>query len=154
MNSALGQRLKDNLQQHLDCATVLQSTLDEEHRALTANDAETLLRVTQTKAAAAETLRALGDDLIRLRRDGNFASVDAMFAAAPEAAELSQQWNEILELATQSHAANRRNAALLDVRQTQVRAALEVIFPTQSAQTYGRTGYSGGPVGTRSFGQA
>jgi flagellar biosynthesis/type III secretory pathway chaperone len=153
MNAQTGQRLKGNLQQHLDCTAVLQSALDEEHRALTANDAESLLQVTQTKAAAAETLRALGDELIRLQRDSSCTSIDALLATA-DAEGLSPQWNEILERATQCHRANRRNAALLDVRQTQVRAALELIFPTQVAQTYGRSGHSGGPVGTRSFGLA
>jgi len=154
MNATLGQRLRDNLQQHLDCTVVLQSALEDEHRALTANDADTLLRVTQTKAAAAETLRTLGDDLARLRRDAGNLTVDDLIASAPDADTLNPQWQEILERATECHGANRRNAALLDVRQTQVRSALELIFPTQNAQTYGRSGYSGGPVGTRSFGLA
>lgn len=153
MSRPLNDRLRDNLKHHRDCTLRLQATLLDEQQALTANDADALLKATAAKAAAAERLRALATHLDDLCRESGAESVRQMVKQQGDGAAHSY-WQDLLTLAEDCNTANRRNAALLDARQSQVRAALNILFPAQSPQTYGRAGFSAAPPNSRLLGQA
>lgn len=150
--------LADNVNQHLSCAQRLHGALAEEHQALLSKNVDALVRATATKAAAAERLQELGHGLEQIRRGTGQAQaapdVESLFERIGTGPEVSHAWQTVLELAAECAEANDANAALLDARQTEVRAALNVVGAGSDRQTYGRSGYSGHGFSPRSLGLA
>lgn len=137
-----------------DCTRQLLTTLQAEHQALIGNDVAALEQITRSKSEASDRLAALGHQLESLRADARAATIDALIAAREPSGIAARCWQEIAGLAAQCLQANRDNATLLNAREQQIRSALQLLYPTASAQTYGRGGYAGLQNGSRSLGLA
>ncbi len=135
--------LQDNLNRHCDSLQLLIELLEQENEALQAQDAESLERITQSKAQAAEHLNLLAREL-------------------PPAASVARSepalWARLQALAAQCQQSNRNNAVLLDTRARAVRGRLEVLRSgyapaAQGPAVYGRSGITQN-LGSRRFGFA
>lgn len=155
MSAQLAQHVTENLEAHHACAQRLATALQEERGALLANDIAALQRVTAAKAAASEQLEVLGITLERLRSNAGADSIDALMARSDASGRFRARWTDVIALARDCAAANRDNAALLDARSGQLRAALRMIGGATGAdQTYGREGGTAPGFAPRTFGSA
>lgn len=133
--------LPEVIDAQISCAERLVAVLDEEHTALSGRTIEALEAACDAKAAAAQTLQRLGDRLQILagpRRSG--AEFEAWLLRHPGGHALVSRWRTLTDLARRLADANRRNGALLDVRERQVKDALMALAPEPPA-VYGRSGY-------------
>ncbi|WP_162932515.1 flagella synthesis protein FlgN [Solimonas sp. K1W22B-7] len=144
--------LTENLRQQLEHTRQLLTTLDAEKQALLADDADQLEQVTAAKSAAAETLRRLGEPVLRLR--ATQGPLNAYFARLPEATRLLADWAELQTLAQRCQRANQDNAMVLEVRHRQVRQTLQNLRGEAPQQTYGRGGYGAVALGGQRLGSA
>lgn len=154
-NPTLRLRVADALTQQLNGARQLLETLAAEHQALLASDVGTLEQLTASKAGAAQQLEALGATLLRLRSATGSRDIDELLAGADPSGTTAARWRELIDLAAQCQDANRANAALLEARQTQIRAALRVLSEQAGGNTtYGRGGSAASGFAPRSLGSA
>ncbi len=136
----LDDRLRANFNRHRDTLQQLADALREEQQTLVSDDVEALESLTARKAAAAEELRALCNELGQLHGQKN-RSFLAWLAAQPGGSALASEWQAILDLALRCQQGNAENAAMLDARHRQVRAKLQVLRGETQPTTYGpRTG--------------
>lgn len=135
--------LADVIDAQIRCAEDLITILEQEQAALSERSPESLDALEaacSAKSAAAQQLQRLGDRLQILagpRRSG--AEFEAWLAQHHGAEALIAAWRQLTTLARSLSDANRRNGALLDVREQQVRGALIAMAPEAPA-TYGRSG--------------
>lgn len=133
--------LADVIDAQIACAEHLVAVLDDEHVALSGRSVEALEAACVAKSTAAQRLQRLGDRLQILagpRRSG--AEFEAWLARHPGGPTLIERWRVLTALASRLAEANRRNGALLDVRERQVKDALMALAPEPPA-VYGRSGY-------------
>lgn len=157
MTDSLSKRVQDHLTSHLDCARLLETTLQEEHDALLANDVGALEQITQGKSAASERLDRLEQNLQNLRRESGASSIDALLARADPGGTSAGLWTALIDMARRCSGANRDNAILLEARSHQIRNALQLIrgsVGVAGPEVYGRGGSTGAEFGQRSLGSA
>jgi flagellar biosynthesis/type III secretory pathway chaperone len=151
---AVAPGLGHNLREQLETAGRLAELLAQEKTALLENAPPELLEsLIATKSVAAERLRQLGLPLQQLGA-GKPAQLEAALARLADGGRSLADWQALRTLAAQCQRANQENAALLEARHRQVRDTLRQLRGEAPAQTYGRGGYSGMPLGSQRLGSA
>lgn len=146
--------LTDILDEQIVCSESLIGILESERNALVSSDVEALETVCKTKAAAAQRLFQLGEQMKIFVAPGlKGAEVEAQLARHPNGSTLVEQWRHLTALATRCSEANRANGAMVEAREVQVRGALAAMQPEAPA-VYGRSGINKPSLPGRVFSRA
>lgn len=137
----------------------LNEALQDERRALEAQDLGSLQAVVDSKTACVDKLRQLDEQRVALCQQWGFENGPHQMTALIEwcdADELvSSRWEQLMMLAAEGNALNMTNGAIIRVRQQQFESSLSVLRGgTPGTDTYGRNGGDTGDLNRRSLAEA
>ncbi len=137
----------------------LKEALEDERRALEAQDLDSLNAVVDSKSACVDKLRQLDERRIALCEGWGFENgphqMTALIEWCDEDELVSSRWEQLMVLAAEGNALNLTNGAIIRVRQQQFEASLSVLRGgTPGPDTYNRNGGEGSEYGRRSLAEA
>jgi flagellar biosynthesis/type III secretory pathway chaperone len=109
------------LDEQIECAESMLSTLGQEHATLRSGDAEQLNEVSAGKARLADKLEHL-----EAERQGLADALNISFASATNCGA-DQKWNRLLSVLEQCQHQNSQNGSLVQARRTQIESALSTL---------------------------
>ncbi len=137
----------------------LKEALEDERRALEAQDLDGLNAVVDSKSACVEKLRQLDEQRVALCEHWGFddgpQQMTALIEWCDEDQLVSSRWEQLMVLAAEGNALNMTNGAIIRVRQQQFESSLSVLRGgTPGTDTYGRSGGDTGDTNRRSLAEA
>ena len=152
-------QILDALGESVYQALGLKEALQEERKALEAEDADALLSIVDTKNACAERLQALDTRRSALCEEWGFApgphQMTELIEWCDDQQLVSSRWEQLMVIAAEGSALNMTNGAIIRVRQQQIESSLSVLRGvTPGSDTYGRNGEEHGDFSQRSLAEA
>ena len=142
------------LNQSVQVAAGLKTTLEDERAALESRDLDALENAASNKGSCVKQLTALEQERTGLCKTAGFKADDmpAFVAWCDDRQGIGETWTRLIELAGECDTLNLTNGSIIRSRQTQLgdRFALLRGHPTAS-DTYGRDGNETAGVSTRSL---
>ncbi len=137
----------------------LKEALEDERRALEAQDIDGLNAVVDSKSACVDKLRQLDEQRVALCERWGFENgphqMTALIEWCDEDELVSSRWEQLMVLAAEGNALNMTNGAIIRVRQQQFESSLSVLRGgTPGTDTYGRNGGDTGDSNRRSLAEA
>lgn len=137
----------------------LKEALQDERRALEAQDVDSLNAVVDTKSTCVDKLRQLDDKRVALCEQWGFENgphqMTALIEWCDEDQLVSSRWEQLMTLAAEGNALNMTNGAIIRLRQQQFESSLSVLRGgTPGTDTYGRNGGDTGEFNRRSLAEA
>ncbi len=137
----------------------LKEALEDERRALEAQDLDGLTAVVDSKSACVDKLRQLDEQRVALCERWGFDNGPHQMTALIEWCDkdqlVSSRWEQLMVLAAEGNALNMTNGAIIRVRQQQFESSLSVLRGgTPGTDTYGRNGGDTGDLNRRSLAEA
>ena len=137
----------------------LKEALEDERRALEAQDIDGLNAVVGSKSACVDKLRQLDEQRVALCERWGFDNgphqMTALIEWCDEDELVSSRWEQLMVLAAEGNALNMTNGAIIRVRQQQFESSLSVLRGgTPGTDTYGRNGGDTGDTNRRSLAEA
>ena len=137
----------------------LKESLQEERKALEAQDMDALQAAVDGKSACVENLQALDARRIALCESSGFAgAADQMqqfMDWCDEDDAINSGWQQLLVIAAESSALNMTNGAIIRLNQQRFATSLSVLRGvTPGTDTYGRNGSASGHADRSSLAQA
>jgi len=137
----------------------LKESLQEERKALEAQDMDALQAAADGKSACVENLQALDARRIDLCEKSGFAGVveqmQELIDWCDEDDAINSRWAHLMVIAAESSALNMTNGAIIRLRQKQFESSLSVLRGVKpGTDTYGRNGSASGHSDRNSLAQA
>ncbi len=137
----------------------LKESLEDERKALEAQDVAHIDAVLQSKSACVLKLQDLDEKRVRLCSDYGFASgpeqMQELIAWCDESELVKNRWDHLMLVAAESSALNMTNGAIIRVRQHHFESSLSMLRGvTPGANTYGRHGEESSGFGHQSLADA
>ena len=137
----------------------LKESLQEERKALEAEDMDALQAAVDGKSACVENLQALDARRIELCEELGFAGaaeqMQELIDWCDEGDAVNSRWQQLLVIAAESSALNMTNGAIIRLRQQQFESSISVLRGlTPGTDTYGRNGSATGHADRSSLAQA
>ena len=137
----------------------LKEALEDERRALEAQDIDTLDAIMATKGACTERLQALDHQRIEFCAAWGFAEGPYQMTELMEWCDadqlISSRWEQLMEIAAEGSALNLTNGAIIRMRQQQFESSLSILRGVApGSDTYGRNGEDSGEFNSRSLAEA
>ena len=137
----------------------LREALEDERRALEAQDTEALDAILDTKTVCTERLQELDRQRNELCREWGFVEgpqqMTALIEWCDEDQLISSRWEQLMVIAAEGSALNMTNGAIIRLRQQQFETSLSILRgATPGSDTYGRNGEEHGDYGRRSLAEA
>ena len=137
----------------------LKESLQEERKALEAQDMDALEAAVDSKGACVENLQALDNRRTDLCEQWGFAEasdpMQELIDWCDENNLLNNRWEDLLVIAAESSALNMTNGAIIRLRQQQFESSLSVLRGVSpGTDTYGRNGSATGHLDRGSLAQA
>lgn len=140
-------------------AIELKESLEDERRALEAQDVNALDTVVGKKSASAEKLHTLDQQRGALCQQWGFPDghdqMQQLIDWCDEDQLVSTRWAELVDIAAEGSALNLTNGAIIRVRQQHFESSLSVLRGTApGSDTYDRNGEESGDFSRRSLAEA
>lgn len=140
-------------------ALELKETLEDERRALEAQDINALDTIMAGKGACTERLQVLDRQRIDLCTAWGFAEgpfqMTELMEWCDEDQLISSRWEQLMELAAEGSALNLTNGAIIRLRQQQFESSLSILRGVApGSETYGRNGEEGSDFSSRALAEA
>ena len=137
----------------------LKEALEDERRALEAQDIDALNAIVDSKTSCVKQLQRLDHERAELCRQWGFADGPHQMTALIEWCDqdqlISSRWEQLMVIAAEGSALNMTNGAIIRLRQQQIDASLSVLRGgTPGADTYGPHGGDGSDHNSRSLAEA
>ncbi len=152
-------QILDALGESVYQALGLKEALQEERKALEAEDADALQAIVETKNTCAERLQALDAKRSALCEEWDFTpgphQMTELIEWCDDQQLISSRWEQLMVIAAEGSALNMTNGAIIRVRQQQIESSLSVLRGvTPGSDTYGRNGEEQGDFSQRSLAEA
>jgi flagellar biosynthesis/type III secretory pathway chaperone len=137
----------------------LKESLQEERKALEAQDMDALHAAVDSKGACVENLQTLDNRRTDLCEQWGFTETSDPMQELIEWCDddnlINNRWGDLLVIAAESSALNMTNGAIIRLRQQQFESSLSVLRGvTPGADTYGRNGSPSGQLDRSPLAQA
>lgn len=137
----------------------LKEALEDERRALEAQDIDALNAIVESKTRCVEQLQRLDEKRATLCEQWGFTAgphqMTSLIEWCDEDQLISTRWEQLMVLAAEGSALNMTNGSIIRLRQQQFEASLSVLRGgTPGSDTYNRNGGEGSEYGSRSLAEA
>lgn len=137
----------------------LKEALEDERRALEAQDIDALNAIVDSKTSCVQELQRLDHQRADLCRQWGFEDgphqMTALIEWCDEDQLISSRWEQLMVIAAEGSALNMTNGAIIRLRQQQIDASLSVLRGgSPGADTYNRQGGDAGDHQSRSLAEA
>jgi len=137
----------------------LKESLEDERKALAAQDIDALNRAIDNKSRCVATLQTLEQDRRRLCSiSGHGEAIDhmqQMMAWCDEDSVVANSWEQLMVIATECSTLNMTNGAIIRVRKEQIESSLSVLRGgAPGTEIYGRDGTGSNSMSQRSLAEA
>jgi len=137
----------------------LKEALEDERRALEAQDIDALNTIVDGKTRCVDQLQQLDARRTALCEQWGFANgphqMTSLIEWCDEDQLISSRWEQLMVLAAEGSALNMTNGSIIRLRQQQFEASLSVLRGgTPGSDTYNRSGGEGSEYGRRSLAEA
>lgn len=137
----------------------LKEALEDERRALEAQDLDALNAVVESKTRCVEQLQQLDEQRAALCEQWGFPAgphqMTSLIEWCDEDQLISTRWEQLMVIAAEGSALNMTNGSIIRLRQQQFEASLSVLRGgTPGSDTYNRNGGDGAEYGSRSLAEA
>ena len=152
-------QIADLVRDSVYAAIRLKEALEDERRALEAQDIDSLHAVVESKTACADKLRSLDAKRAALCEACGFATGPNQMTALIEWCDaddvIGRRWEELKVLAAEGSTLNMTNGAIIRVRQQQFESSLSILRGGEpGADTYCRNGEESGDYSRRPLAEA
>ena len=145
-----------------DCvyqALGLKEALQDERRALEAQDMDAMDAILATKTACTQRLQQFDQQRVELCRSWGFADgthqMTELMEWCDEDQLISSRWEQLMVLAAEGSALNLTNGAIIRLRQQHFESSLSLLRGVvPGSDTYGRNGEENGDFSRRSLAEA
>lgn len=150
--------LTQSLRSERASVSALIEALTAEAELLSAGGTDALADIAARKRELLLHIAHLGDHRNRmLERSGvrpDRQGMQSLITANPEAHGLRSEWNGLIESAQVAHRLNQQNGIYIEASMRSTQQALSVLVSAAKGGTYGRTGRTLNPLGSRTLAAA
>lgn len=137
----------------------LKEALEDERRALEAEDMDSLNAIVDSKTRCVEQLQQLDQQRATLCEQWGFPAgqhqMTSLIEWCDEDQLIGSRWEQLMVIAAEGSALNMTNGSIIRLRQQQFEASLSVLRGgTPGSDTYDRSGGEGSEYGRRSLAEA